>query len=80
MEIKIKLNDYCDINARYQWDNRGAIFGEMIANTKDRKVLSAIKKHINYLEKKLRHQKKIRSKEDKMLSYILSQGYPVEYV
>jgi len=80
MEIKIKLNNYCDINARYQWDNRGAIFGEIIANTKNRKRLSAIKKHINNLEKKLRHQKINQSKEDKMLSYILSQGYPVEYV
>ena len=81
MEFKIKSkNRNLNQNTKYQWDNRCAIWGEVVANTKDRKQLSKIKKHIKSLEKKLKQKKITESKENRMLSYIKGQGYSIEVV
>jgi|TARA_Y100000294_G_scaffold169123_1_gene179933 hypothetical protein len=80
---KIHSKKYANKNTSYQWNNRCSIWGKTLSTAihkKDRKAISSIRKHIKLLEKGIKNEKKVERKEDEIMSYLMSQGYPVEFV
>ena len=79
-QIKIKLQDeHFNLNTLNQWNNRCAIWGKQIAETKDRKVPARIRKHIQYLEKQIRKEQKRIKSQDKLLQILKSSDIEWEY-
>ena len=79
-EIKIKLpKEHFNLNTAYQWNNRCAIWGKQITETKDRKVHAQIRKHIQYLEKQIRKKEKRIRSEDKLLQILEASDIEWEY-
>ena len=79
-EIKIKLQDEdFNLNTLYLWNNRCAIWGKQIAETKDRKVHARIGKHIQYIQKRLRKEEKRVKTQDKLLQILEASDIEWEY-
>ena len=80
---KIHSKKYANKNTSYQWNNRVTFWSKPLATAikkKDRKGISNIRKHIVLLEKGIKNEKKVVEKEDEIMRYLMSQGYPVEFV